>query len=71
MAGIDEAISDVAGWRNVESFSTALKVGETINLITSSLNRYGQIIVSGETREEIDSRLDEYEDKIKRMIILR
>ena len=71
VAGIDEAISDVAGWRNVESFSTALKVGETINLITSSLNRYGQIIVSGETREEIDSRLDEYEDKIKRMIILR
>ena len=71
VTSVDEAIDDVASWPAVERFSTSLEVGFVVNQITSSLNRYGQIIVSGATREEIGLRLEKYEDRIKEMIVLQ
>lgn len=62
------AINDVSTWPNVYSFATSLKVGDEIHPITSSLNRYGQFIVKGGTRKEVDSLLDGYEKKLRKLI---
>lgn len=67
---VDKRIAEVSSWPNVDSFELKLKVGDTVNQITSSLNRYGQFIVSGETRTEVDELVDRYEQKIKELIII-
>lgn len=64
VAAIDAAIHDVATWPAVKEFSTSLKVDDEIHPITSSLNRYGQFIVQGESRGEVDSLIEKYEKKI-------
>jgi carbamoyl-phosphate synthase large subunit len=61
---IDSAIEGVNSWPNVYSFSTSLKVGDEIYPITSSLNRYGQLIAQGENKEELDTLITEYESRI-------
>jgi len=71
VTAIDESINEVASWPNVKEFSTSLKVGDTVNPITSSLNRYGQFIVQGETREEVDALLSEYENSIYSIIKIK
>ena len=68
VTAIDDTINEVATWSNMKEFSTILKVGDTVNPITSSLNRYGQFIVQGETREEVDGLIAEYETRIRKMI---
>ena len=65
VTSIDPAIGEVNSWLNVYSFATSLKVGDEIHPITSSLNRYGQFIVMGETRKEVDTIISEYETNIK------
>ncbi len=64
----DPAINEVSTWSNVYSFATSLKVGDEIHPITSSLNRYGQFIVKGETRENVESLIAEYEQRINTFI---
>ena len=64
VTAIDAAINDVSSWPAVKEFSTSLKVGDEIHPITSSLNRYGQFIVQGESRVEVDSLIEKYEKKI-------
>ena len=71
VTSIDPAINEVNTWSNVYSFATSLKVCDEIHPITSSLNRYGQFIVKGETREEVVSSLDEYEHRIKSIITVK
>ena len=71
VTAIDESIIEVVSWPNVKEFSTSLTVGDTVNPITSSLNRYGQFIVQGETREEVDCLIAEYETRIKEYIIIK
>lgn len=71
VTAIDHAINEVSTWPNVYSFATWLKVGYEIHPITSSLNRYGQFIVKGETREKVVSSLDEYEHRIKSIITVK
>ena len=61
---IDSAINEVRIWPNVYSFDTSLKVGVEIHPITSSLNRYGQFIVDGEVRSEVDNLILMYENRI-------
>lgn len=63
-------ISGVAKLPHIHNFELKLKVGDHINQITSSLNRYGQFIVDGETREEVDELIENYENKIKKYITL-
>lgn len=67
VTAIDSAINEVSSWPNVYSFATSLKVGDEIHPITSSLNRYGQFIVKGETREEVAVVIVLYESKVKKL----
>lgn len=67
---IDSRINEVSKWPNVHSFHLKLKAGDTVNKITSSLNRYGQFIVTGESREEVDSLTEKYEHQINQLIIV-
>ena len=68
VTAIDPAINEVSTWSNVYSFATSLKVGDEIHLITSSLNRYGQFIVKGTDRKEVDKMITEYENRINTFI---
>lgn len=67
---IDNRINEVPTWPNVHSFHLKLKAGDTVNKITSSLNRYGQFIVTGDSREEVDSLVEKYENQINQLIIV-
>lgn len=68
VTAIDPAINEVSTWSNVYSFATSLEVCDEIHPITSSLNRYGQFIVKGETRENVESLITEYEQRINTFI---
>lgn len=67
LANSQKLIASCPGMRN---FELKLKVGDHINQITSSLNRYGQFIVDGDTREEVDELIDKYEGIIKEYITI-
>lgn len=64
-------ISEMASLPHIHNFELKLKVGDFINQITSSLNRYGQFIVDGETREEVDELIVKYEKKINELITIK
>lgn len=68
---INEQISEVVLWPNIYSFEFKLKVGDKVNQITSSLNRYGQFILAGETRAEVDMLVEKYENKINELISIK
>lgn len=57
---IDPQINDIATWPGVYGFELKLKEGDEVHQITSSLNRYGEVIVKGEDRKMVDKRLKEY-----------
>ena len=67
---IDPKIAEVTTWPGVYSFELKLKVGDHVNLITSSLNRYGQFIVKADSREKIDQLVADYESKINSLILI-
>ncbi len=68
VTAIDEKIKDVSTLPGVVDFNLKLKVGDKVNKITSSLNRYGQFIVKADNREEIDSLIGKYEQEISNLI---
>ena len=70
VTAIDSRINEVPTWPNVHSFHLKLKAGDFVNKITSSLNRYGQFIVTGDSREEVDSLVEKYENQINHLIIV-
>ena len=55
----------VKGWPHVVDFSFNLKEGDKVNRITSSLNRYGQLILQAGNRNAIEEAFDKYESVIK------
>lgn len=67
---IDPEISEVANFPHIHNFELKLKVGEHVNQITSSLNRYGQFIVDDESREEVDELIEKYENLIQNYITI-
>lgn len=67
---IDPEISEVAALPHIHNFELKLKVGDRVNQITSSLNRYGQFIVNGETRDEVDELIEEYKNQVKNYITI-
>lgn len=71
VAAIDKRIYDVASFSGIFSFNIKLKVGDKVNKITSSLNRYGQFIVSGESRKNIDNKVNEYKEYIDKMVKIK
>ena len=54
----------VKGWPHVVDFSFTLKEGEKVNRITSSINRYGQLILQAGNRDAIEEAFDKYEKLI-------
>lgn len=71
VTAIDNKINEVSSWPNVHSFQLKLKVGDNVNQITSSLNRYGQFIVTGDSREEVDLLVEEYKSEIDKLVIIQ
>lgn len=67
---INAEIHDVVNWSNVFDFNLKLKVGDKVNKITSSLNRYGQFIIQADSREEIDVLIEKCKNKINSLIIV-
>ena len=55
---------------DVVSFSLDVKEGDEIKPITSSLNRYGQVIVKGNTFEDVRNVLDKIEDGMMEFILI-
>lgn len=58
----------VKGWSHVVDFTFNLKEGERVNRITSSLNRYGQLILLAGNRDSIEEAFDKYEKVISETI---
>lgn len=54
----------VKSWPHVVDFSFALKVGNKVNRITSSLNRYGHLILQAGNRDAIEEAFKKYESII-------
>ena len=67
---ISAQIKGVPTWPNVQSFDLKLKVGDKVNQITSSLNRYGEFIVAADNRAEIDTLVDNYEKRINSLVTI-
>ena len=57
-------IKYVKTWPQVVDFSFNLKEGQEVNRITSSLNRYGHLILTAGNRNAIEEALDKYENII-------
>lgn len=55
----------VFGWPYVVDYSFKLSVNDHVNQITSSLKRYGYIILHTMSRESINEAFDKYEKEIK------
>lgn len=55
----------VRSWPNVVGFDFKLTSGDKVPQITSSLNRYGQLIVQAESRSIVENLLSQYEQKIE------
>lgn len=70
VTAIDAKISEVSTWPNMCNFQLKLKVGDHVNQITSSLNRYGQFIVIGNSREEVDDIIEKYNNQITELITI-
>ena len=66
---IDPRINEVASWPRVYGFELKLKEGDEVHQITSSLNRYGEVIISAENRGELDSFVDSCTLSIEKKII--
>ena len=54
----------VKTWPHVVDFSFSLKEGDTVNRITSSLNRYGHLAITAGNREAIEGAFEKYENII-------
>lgn len=59
----------VKSWPHVVDFSFNLKEDEKVNRITSSLNRYGHLILTAGNRESIEDAFGKYEKTIKDSVL--
>ena len=59
----------VKSWPHVINFAFNLKQGVCVNRITSSLNRYGQLILVAGNRDSIDDAFEKYEKAIKESVL--
>ena len=60
----------VKAWPHVVDFSFNLRKGNKVNRITSSLNRYGHLILIAGNRESIDDAFEKYEKAIKESVFI-
>ena len=64
ITSIDPQMNNIKEWEGIEQFCFKLKAGDKVNKITSSLNRYGHFIVSGENKEVIEPLIKKYSETI-------
>lgn len=60
----------VMTWPHVVDFSFNLKEGAKVNRITSSLNRYGHLILTAGNRDSIEDAFEKYEKAIKESVLI-
>lgn len=65
---VGQELENVLSWPGVRDFQLKLKPGDKVGKITSSLNRYGQVIVTAENFNEVDNILADYEARIESLI---
>ncbi len=65
---IDPQINEVASWPGVYSFELKLKEGDKVHQITSSLNRYGEMIILADNREILNGLMADYEQHFNDLI---
>ena len=70
VVSISDQIAEVSSWPMISKFELKLKVGDIINPITSSLNRYGQFIVCGDSRDVVDKMIIEYNERVREFITI-
>lgn len=68
---ISNDLYELSSWPCVHDFDLKLKLGDTINPITNSLNRYGHFLITGDSREDIEKLITSYEDRIKTLITIK
>ena len=61
--------SSIKSWPHVVDYSFNLSIGQSVNLITSSLNRYGHLTLTSESRVSIEEAFDKYEKAIKEVVL--
>ena len=59
----------IKSWPHVVDFSFNLKEGQTVNRITSSLNRYGHLTLIAGNRESIEDAFEKYGRTIKDSVL--
>ena len=57
-------------WPHVVDFSFNLQVGDCVNQITSSLNRYGHLTLIAGNRASIEDAFEKYEKAIKESVLI-
>lgn len=65
---IDPKIYEIKNGDNVFSLDLKLAVGDKVNKITSSIDRYGQVIFLADTIEQINYLVNYYTDSLSKMI---
>ena len=65
---IDPKINEVASWPGVCGFELKLKEGDEVHRITSSLNRYGEVIIKRESLNETNIVMKDYSTRISQLI---
>ncbi len=71
ITAIDPEMENVIHWPHVKAFDFRLRVGDRVNRITNSLNRYGHFICQADSRAEIDELMADYEKKINSLITVK
>ena len=67
---IDPKIKEVVNWPAVCRFELKLKEGDEVHQITSSLDRYGEFVIEGNTYKEINDRMKVYARRIGELVEL-
>lgn len=67
---IDKGINMVNNMPGVCHFKLNLKEGDYVNRITSSLNRYGEVIIGSENRRMLEEKCSKYLSKIAESITI-
>lgn len=65
-----QAFEEAKHWTGIYSLNLKLNVGDEVHQITSSLNRYGELIIKAENRTELDEMMADYEKRLYKMIII-
>ena len=67
---IDNRFYDQIKDASVYSLNLRLRVGDRVNQITSSANRYGEFIVRANNRKRLDHIMTEFEEKVRGFICI-